>query len=48
MIVIAKQSEVREWYQGFNIQEVEVGYSVCRENKGRRNFKELIITNYNL
>ncbi|AKL95040.1 DNA adenine methylase Dam [Clostridium aceticum] len=46
LVTINDHPEVREWYQEFNIQEVEVGYSVCREAKGRRSFKELIITNY--
>ena len=38
--------EVREWYCGFNIKEVEVPYSICRDTDKRREFKELIITNY--
>lgn len=46
LLTINDHKQVREWYKGFNIIEAEVGYSVCKDNKGRRKFKELIITNY--
>ncbi|MBV7273102.1 DNA adenine methylase [Clostridiaceae bacterium UIB06] len=46
LLTINDHEKVREWYKDFNIVENEVGYSVCKEEKGRRRFKELIITNY--
>lgn len=46
LVTINDHPEVREWYQGFNVQEVEVGYSICRRVEGRKNYGELIITNY--
>lgn len=46
LLTINDHEKVREWYKDFNIKEVEVNYSVCRETKGRRKYKELIITNY--
>lgn len=44
LLSINDHIKVREWYKNFNIQEVEVPYSVSKT--GRRKFKELIITNY--
>lgn len=38
----------RELYKDFNIKEVEVNYSISREEKARGKYKELIITNYNV
>lgn len=46
LLTINDHPEVREWYNGFNFKEVEVSYSVCNDEKGRRKFNELIITNY--
>lgn len=46
LLTINDHKDVREWYKNFNIKEVEVVYSVSKEKEGRRNFKELIITNY--
>ncbi|WP_341420078.1 DNA adenine methylase [Clostridium magnum] len=46
LLTINDNDKVREWYKDFNINETEVGYSVCKEEKGRRKFKELIIANY--
>lgn len=46
LLTINDHDKVREWYQGFNIREVEVNYSVSKESKGRGKYKELIITNY--
>lgn len=46
LLTINDNDKVREWYKDFNINETEVAYSVCKEEKGRRKFKELIITNY--
>ena len=46
LLTINDCPEVREWYCGFNVREVEVSYSVCRAADKRRDFGELIITNY--
>lgn len=46
LLTINDHDKVREWYQGFNIREVDVNYSVSKESKGRGKYKELIITNY--
>ena len=46
LLTINDCPEVREWYKEFNIKEVEVPYSICRDTEKRRDFKELIITNY--
>jgi len=46
LLTINDHDKVREWYNRFNINETEVIYSVCKEEKGRRKFKELIITSY--
>lgn len=46
LLTINDHPQVREWYKNFNIKEVEVMYSVARESKGRKRFKELIITNF--
>ena len=46
LLTINDHPKVREWYKDFNIKEVEVNYSVSKEEKGRGKYKELIITNY--
>lgn len=46
LLTINDHDKVREWYQGFNVREVDVNYSVSKESKGRGKYKELIITNY--
>ncbi len=46
LLTLNDHEKVREWYKDFNLNEVEVGYSLCKDKKGRRNYKELIITNY--
>ncbi len=46
LLTINDHEKVREWYQGFNIKEVEVNYSISKESKGRGKYKELIISNY--
>lgn len=46
LLTINDHPKVREWYKEFNIKEVEVNYSVSREQKARGKYKELIITNY--
>ena len=39
---------IRELFDDFNIITHDVYYSVCKTQKGRQDFKELIITNYNI
>lgn len=46
LLTINDHPRVREWYKDFNIKEVEVNYSVSKDEKGRGKYKELIITNY--
>ncbi|CUN63501.1 DNA adenine methylase [Clostridium disporicum] len=46
MLTINDHEKVREWYEEFNIKEVEVNYSVSRAAEGRGKYRELIITNY--
>lgn len=46
VLTLNDHPEVREWYKGYNIEEVEVMYSVAKESLGRKNYKELIITNF--
>lgn len=46
LLTLNDHEKVREWYKDFNFNEVEVGYSLCKDKKGRRKYKELIITNY--
>ena len=46
MVTINDHTQVREWYKDFNIEEVKVAYSVSKEQKARKEYDELIITNY--
>jgi len=46
LLTINDHPRVREWYEGFNIKEVKVNYSISREKKARKKYNELIITNY--
>lgn len=46
LLTINDHEKIRDMYSGFNIEETEVLYSVSRQSSGRKNFKELIITNY--
>jgi len=46
LLTINDHEQVREWYKDFNLKEVEVQYSVSKEQKARKKYKELIITNY--
>ncbi|WP_338627716.1 DNA adenine methylase [Clostridium baratii] len=46
LVTINDHPKVREWYKDFNIKEVEVHYSISRELEARKNYRELIITNY--
>lgn len=46
ILTINDNEKVREWYKDFNIEEVDVNYSISKEKSGRGKYKELIITNY--
>ncbi|MDA3732841.1 DNA adenine methylase [Niameybacter massiliensis] len=46
MVTINDHHKVREWYKDFNIEEVQVSYSIAKEQKARKEYGELIITNY--
>jgi DNA adenine methylase len=46
ILTINDYEKVREWYKDFNTKEVEVNYSVSRQQKVRGKYKQLIITNY--
>lgn len=46
MVTINDHPKVREWYKDFNIEEVQVLYSIAKEQKARKEYGELIITNY--
>lgn len=39
---------IRELFKDFNIITHDVYYSICKTQNGRQNFKELIITNYDI
>ena len=39
---------IRELFKGFNIITHDVYYSVCKSQSGRQDFKELIITNFDV
>ncbi len=46
LLTINDHPQVREWYRGYNIQNTEVNYSISRERKARKKYRELIIMNY--
>lgn len=46
LLTINDHGVIRDWYKNFNVKEVEVNYSISKEFKARRKYKELIITNY--
>lgn len=46
MVTINDHLKVREWYKDFNIEEVQEPYSIAKEQKARKEYGELIITNY--
>lgn len=46
LVTINDHPQVREWYKDFHIEEVKVAYSVSKEQKARKEYGELIITNY--
>jgi DNA adenine methylase len=48
LITINNDEYIKELYKDFNVMDHEVFYSVCKTENGRNNFKELIITNYDI
>lgn len=46
LLTINDNEKVRDWYKDFNIKEVKVNYSVSRNSEARKDYGELIITNY--
>jgi len=48
LITINNDEYIKELFKDFNIIDHEVWYSVCKTDNGRADFKELIITNYNI
>ena len=46
LLTINDHEEIRALYEGFNIKEVKVNYSVSRQKEARKDYEELIITNY--
>ena len=46
LLTINDHEEIRALYKGFNIKEVQVNYSVSRQKEARKDYGELIITNY--
>ena len=46
MVTINDHPKVREWYKNFSIEEAQVSYSIAKEQKARKEYSELIITNY--
>lgn len=48
LLTINDHPKTREWYKDFNIIETTVPYSVGKTAESRKQYKELIITNYDL
>ncbi|WP_072728518.1 DNA adenine methylase [Paenibacillus sp. NAIST15-1] len=48
LYTINNDEYIRDLFKEFNIINHEVYYSVCKTNSGRQEFKELIITNYDI
>lgn len=46
LLTINDHEEIRELYKNFNIKETKVNYSVSRQTAARKEYGELIITNY--
>lgn len=47
LLTINDDEYIRELFKNFNIITHDVYYSVCKTENGRKDFQELIITNYN-
>lgn len=48
LCTINDDNYIRELFKDFNIIDHNIYYSVCKTDKGRKSFKELIITNYDI
>lgn len=48
LITINNDEYIKELFKDFKIIDHEVYYSVCKTQNGRKGFKELIITNYDI
>jgi DNA adenine methylase len=48
LITINDDEHIKELFKDFYIMNHDVYYSVCKTTNGRTNFKELIITNYDI
>lgn len=46
LLTINDHEYIRQIYKGFKMAENKVNYSVSKQSKGRKKYKELIITNY--
>lgn len=46
LLTINDHEEIRELYKDFNLKETKVTYSVSKKREARREYGELIITNY--
>ncbi|MDF2804739.1 MAG: adenine methylase Dam [Anaerocolumna sp.] len=46
ILTINDGPKIRNWYKDFKVKEVEVNYSISRDEKARGKYKELIVTNY--
>lgn len=46
LLTINDHEEIRDLYKRFKIKEVKVNYSVSRQKEARKDYGELIITNY--
>jgi len=48
LMTINNDEYIKELFKDFNIMTHEIYYSVCKTQNGRQDFKELIITNYDI
>lgn len=48
LYTINNDEYIKELFKDFNIIDHEVYYSICKTDNGRKGFKELIITNYDV
>lgn len=48
LLTINDCDEIRDLYKDFHIQETRVAYSISRESTARKEYEELIITNYEI
>ncbi|WP_079495788.1 DNA adenine methylase [Maledivibacter halophilus] len=48
LLTINDHPFIRELYEGFNVIETKVNYSVAKKSSSRKRYRELIITNYDV